>query len=223
MKRKNIKNAFTLSEILVALCLIGVIATLTLPALNVNIQKRSTITALKKSYSILGQALELMAVDEDADIKNSYCGINMNSEEDDVKNVCFERWLKQFSEERKKSFSDTCDSDWCQYKVLPDKLKKELDTATAAAVRTTDSITYFFVDGIKGDIIVDTNGTLKGPNEAGKDIFRFFVDYDNNRLVPGGSVDDPENQEDEMFQCDKENFNDMCTAEIIAKDEIKYY
>ena len=222
-KVQKIKSAFTLAEILVAITILGIIAAVTLPTLNANIQKRSTITALKKSYNTLGQALKLMAVEEDADIRNSYCGLNMNSTDSEVMKTCFERWINQFSAERKKSFSDTCDSDWCKYKIQPDKLTKELNTATAGTIRTTDGITYFFINGIKGDVLVDTNGTLKGPNETGKDIFRFYVDYENNRLVPGGSVDDPENDEDDTFHCDKDNFNDMCAAEVIEKDVIKYY
>ncbi len=222
-KVQKIKSAFTLAEILVAITILGIIAAVTLPTLNANIQKRSTITALKKSYNTLGQALKLMAVEEDADIRNSYCGLNMNSTDTDIMKTCFGRWINQFSAERQKSFSETCDSDWCKYKVAPNNLTKELNTATAGTIRTTDGITYFFINGIQGDILVDTNGTLKGPNETGKDIFRFYVDYENNRLLPGGSIDDPENEKSEIFHCDKDNFNDMCTAEVIEKDVIKYY
>lgn len=52
---KNI--AFTLSEILITLGIIGVIAALTMPGLITNFQKRATVTKLKETYSIFNQAV----------------------------------------------------------------------------------------------------------------------------------------------------------------------
>lgn len=51
------KIAFTLSEILISLTVIGIIAAITIPALITNYQKAQTIEQLKESYSILNSAL----------------------------------------------------------------------------------------------------------------------------------------------------------------------
>jgi len=54
---------FTLSEILITLAIIGIVAALTIPALMVNYQKTQTISQLKEAYSLLNQAAELIKED----------------------------------------------------------------------------------------------------------------------------------------------------------------
>ncbi len=51
------KKAFTLSEVLITLGIIGVVAALTIPSLVQNHRKRVVETSLKKSYSVLSQML----------------------------------------------------------------------------------------------------------------------------------------------------------------------
>ncbi len=55
--------AFTMAEVLVTLTIIGVIAALTLPSLNQNIQYNHLVSGCLKSYSVLNQAIERMKVD----------------------------------------------------------------------------------------------------------------------------------------------------------------
>lgn len=55
--------AFTLAEILIVLGIIGIIAALTIPTLIENVQKDVTVTKLKKSYTVLYQAVKLSEVD----------------------------------------------------------------------------------------------------------------------------------------------------------------
>ena len=50
------KNAFTLAEVLITLAIIGVVATLTLPALMTNTQEQQARTALKKGINTLTEA-----------------------------------------------------------------------------------------------------------------------------------------------------------------------
>ena len=169
---KKIKNGFTLAEVLISIGLIGVIASVTLPALSVSIQKRSAITSLKKASTTLNEAIRLMGVDEDADIRNTYCGINYKSSEADVKNKCFENWLKQMSADNSKLFGANCTKSWCKYKVTPQKTSETYNPTSSAMLQTSDGIAYLFING-SGEIAVDTNGIEKGPNEGGKDIFRF--------------------------------------------------
>lgn len=46
------KNGFTLAEVLITLAIIGVVATLTLPALMTNTQEQQARTALKKVLTL---------------------------------------------------------------------------------------------------------------------------------------------------------------------------
>ena len=50
-------NGFTLAEVLITLGIIGVVAALTMPALIGNYQKKEITTRLKKTYSIVQQAI----------------------------------------------------------------------------------------------------------------------------------------------------------------------
>ena len=62
-------KAFTLSEILIALVIIGVIATITIPPLVQKQQEQQTVVALKKAYSTLSNAYTL-AVQENGTPEN---------------------------------------------------------------------------------------------------------------------------------------------------------
>lgn len=55
------KNGFTLAEVLITLAIIGVVATLTLPALMINTAEQQAKTALKKGISTLSDAAQMNA------------------------------------------------------------------------------------------------------------------------------------------------------------------
>lgn len=57
------KVAFTLSEVLITLGIIGVVAALTIPALVSNYQKAQTVSQLKKFYSVMTQANVRSSID----------------------------------------------------------------------------------------------------------------------------------------------------------------
>ena len=58
------KNGFTLAEVLITLAIIGVVATLTLPALMTNTQEQQSRTALKKGINTLTEAAQMnLAID----------------------------------------------------------------------------------------------------------------------------------------------------------------
>jgi len=55
------KNGFTLAEVLITLAIIGVVASLTLPALMVNVQEQQAMTAYKKILNSLNEAGQVSA------------------------------------------------------------------------------------------------------------------------------------------------------------------
>ncbi len=60
MKRCFTKKGFTLAEVLIVLAVIGVIAALTIPTLMTKWREQATVTQVKKAYSDLSQACELL-------------------------------------------------------------------------------------------------------------------------------------------------------------------
>ena len=79
------KKGFTLAEVLITLGIIGIVAALTIPTLIAKHQKQVFATQLKKSYSSIGQALQ-MAQLEYGDMsgwENLAEDINQNKGEDD--------------------------------------------------------------------------------------------------------------------------------------------
>src|SRR5574344_1947497 len=64
MKLKSKFSGFTLAEVLIVLGIIGVVVAMTLPTLINKVQKQEYVTALKKDYSQINQALNQMALDD---------------------------------------------------------------------------------------------------------------------------------------------------------------
>lgn len=60
MNWNNKKSAFTLSEIMVTLTLIGFIATMTLSTIGTSIQQRARLAEFKTAYSKMESALQVL-------------------------------------------------------------------------------------------------------------------------------------------------------------------
>ena len=67
------RNGFTLAEVLITLVIIGVIAALTIPALMNKTNEQETVVAVKKAYSVLGQAYQRV-VSENGEINPTTLG-----------------------------------------------------------------------------------------------------------------------------------------------------
>ena len=63
MKFINPKQAFTLSEVLITLGIIGVVAALTMPTLMANYKKQVTVTQLKRAKSVFEQGMRKRMAD----------------------------------------------------------------------------------------------------------------------------------------------------------------
>lgn len=65
------KNGFTLAEVLITLAIIGVVATLTLPALMSNTQEQQAITAFRKSMNTISEIGTLSAAADGIDFTSA--------------------------------------------------------------------------------------------------------------------------------------------------------
>lgn len=187
------KIAFTLAEVLITLGIIGVVAAMTLPTLIANKQKMELQTALKKSYSVLSNALIDMSRDLGETVnpldynaqafvyvyKNYlkvvyYCGtqgcasMSQDEENPDVKNV-----IKNYMTYNKsKNVGTYIFDDGQMFLVDGSFIMIENPAVSVGSERVF--------------ITVDVNGYKKKPNVYGQDLFTFQI-LNNGKLVPMGS------------------------------------
>ena len=61
---RNDLSAFTLSEVLITLGIIGIVAAMTMPVLIANYQKQVQVAQIKKVYSTFSQGIKKIMADE---------------------------------------------------------------------------------------------------------------------------------------------------------------
>ena len=187
MKREL--KGFTFSEVLITLGIIGVIASLTLPSLTINIVKQQTGPSLAKAINSLETTNKLALQEGSA------------------------RSLDQLTKSAKQQYFDEAIVNYMVWRVQNvQKPYYNYNGATAYATgastmhTTKDGITYLHANegpkalsaarkkvlsrGYSGDyytVYIDVNGNAKGPNALGKDLFQVLVDT-KGTVIPYGGV-----------------------------------
>lgn len=191
IKRKS--KGFTLSEVLVTMGVIGLIAAFTIPALTTGSQDHEFRSSAKKIYSELLNAVDTMIIEgglpdfsagTNDELRNKFCE-HLRCLKTGATNEFFApfyNWYKNY------------DNGW-------DASTAGMSAALLAngmTIRTwndrsncTDIIGS--MNNICGYINVDTNGK-KNPNMFGKDFLYFWILKDDERdtyyLIPAGSLED---------------------------------
>ena len=173
--------AFTLTEVLITLGIIGVVAAMTIPNLVTKIQDAQFKTAAKKAYAITGQAFKSMQ--DDGKVLADY-GSNP----------------KTFKEEFMTYFkvAEDCGLQNCVRGVSHSDIYKTLNGEKAETTLmdegqfTTLDGQFFMIQNSERFkwllISVDVNGYKSKPNIWGRDVFTFWIDESGN-LRPMGSPD----------------------------------
>ncbi len=215
MMKKKLK-AFTMSEVLVSLTVIGVIAALTLPALNISAHKNANAQGCKKAYAVLSEAVELAKIDEPFD-KWTYT--------DEAATANYNRIKPYLSIVKECLGASGC---WTPTKALNN------GTATnfTANGYGSPTISFKLADGmnVTFDVhsesfnvtrknantilfAVDVNGN-NPPNRLGDDVF-FFVLGDDG-LVPAG------NNASGNGDCTRNGAGRDCAARVLNEGKINY-
>ena len=161
------KRGFTLSEVLITLVIIGVIAAITIPNVIANSRRQESSAKLKKAYSVLCQA----------SIKSKAMG-------DD-----WEIWAESASNAPEPDKADTAEKFSNQYLLPYLNYMKTEKKDNKFYVYLTDGMNLFVWFGGCVDIGVDLNGDKK-PNTWGIDQFDFLYcpysqpDRINGRIAP---------------------------------------
>ncbi len=221
------KSAFTLAEVLITLGIIGVVASLTLPTLIQNNQKKQFQVGLQKGYSVLLQALDAYKNDTGMTLTLKDCygettGIFKNlikpylkvlvdcgdSQADSNYDKCVQNG--EYSEEGKYT-----------YKTYSRGKAEERYFDDGQLVLTDGSILMFEnpLHSTRVFVSIDVNGFKKGPNQWGVDLFTFQLMEDGKLLPMGMAGTYYEFTDGSNLLCDKTSGNKLngiaCTAHAL--------
>lgn len=220
----NRRFAFTLSEVLITLGIIGIVAAMTLPVLTAKYMQKQTVTQLKKSYTEISQLLKLSEIDNGP---IEYWDYTLSGQNFYFKYI--KPYLKNVKEIPNSEFKkymvylnlngSQCTGEvWC---TQSDSYYSFLSNGTVIGLMTHPSQTKYKA------VSVDINGDKK-PNQLGKDVFIFcisktkkalvpygfsdagisggvFTDYDRNKIKTGGD-----------YSCNKSNKGIWCAGLIVT-------
>lgn len=228
-KRINVKQAFTLAEVLITLGIIGVVAALTIPAILVQNRERENTAKLKKVYSTMTQAYtravtefgtpdfwDLTAKDSDAGAKNM---VEILSPYFNVNKMCsadFNCWPDVTTIQLNRTSDDNfkTNSKYAAFTINDGShFAFNVESPDCSAVfGTVKSLQH-----VCATFTVDVNGS-KNPNQMGYDIFKFYVTKFG--LQPYGSEQDT--QYTFADNCSPANNGYGCAAWVIFKGNMDY-
>lgn len=178
MKRTVIKLlAFTLSELLVTLSIIGVVSALTVPTLMNKYQAQANVTQLRKVYFDLSQAADLLLTDES---KNSISATSLPNDPG--------KFLKTYLRINQDCGADLTPCFAAAYKNTNGGAVTL--SCTGNSVLTVAGYAVCVENATPNEVLVDINGPEK-PNIAGRDLFSFTIYYDGSideSMSPTGKI-----------------------------------
>jgi len=194
---ETVCEAFTLAEVLMTLLIIGIVASLTIPALINDTQDAELNTALKKVYAELSAATKQIIFDNGGTFK----GI-LSSDNDNIglRNVYAAHlsYIKSCDDARSEGCWHPLNTNggiWKNLGGFPTDgytihsgfiLNNGIFVNLVSINKACSNSSYYTKPAICAWIIVDVNG-FKKPNITGKDIFYFYILTD--RLAPWGTTD----------------------------------
>ena len=208
------KRAFTLTELLIALGIIGTIAALCIPSLMTTINNKSLAIQLQNNVAAIQQAIANQKI-----IKNT-----KDMSETAFANETDFYALFQSSKGETCSASSTTKCWGDSYRVIGGGAPSYDLVPEGNAIRLKNGATIAYKTGNNGDaygnkqlceIFIDVNGADE-PNIVGRDLFAFFISKNGtisgNRSVNPGTCDTP-----------SECFNALVKNNYNVPDDKHYY
>src|SRR5574344_1459992 len=166
------KKAFTLAEVLIVLGIIGIVAAMTIPQLISNYHKAATVSQLKKTYSMLNQALKASIVDNGDVSEWDYVGSG---------EVIGEKYILPYLKVISK-----CPLSWTTEAAKNSSGTNSYAYQGRYGYYLVDGTVISFANYFPGNaydwsmnhalgITVDLDGLKKGPNRVGHDVFTFLI------------------------------------------------
>ena len=219
------KKGFTLSEVLITLGIIGVVAAMTLPALVAKYQKIQTVNQLKKAYNVVGNAIQKAKAEYgDTEFWDLDSSNDIQASSDFA-----HKYLIPYLDVVKNCETDTTSE--CLYTLtnsngasggsLDNFSRFVLNDGTLIFVMTKlNSETSVFPKIVY--LNIDING-FKEPNKRGKDHFEFAVvlDTTDDMFRPLGRVNaSGQSQDIETIKsnCSENGTGSYCSSRIILNN-----
>jgi len=188
----KINKGFTLSEVLITLGIIGIVAALTIPTLINNYQKKRYVEGAKKGYSILTQALKMAAIENDTPENLAPIFSDWRTAPILIKNQM--KILKDCDW----TLGQGCWGDSAMESALSDHYR--VITADGIGFSIGYSLNCAVDKGANADsptknvcgmALIDSNGP-KPPNMIGRDIFEWFMTSSKKGIIlyPTGGKED---------------------------------
>ena len=214
-------NAFTLAEVLITLVIIGVIAAITVPTLMNKTNNQEYVSKLKKTYSTLAQATNLIIAEEGN--PNSSKGGWAKSTND-----IYKLYKKKLHSAKECGTNSGCFGQGV-YKLLNNNNDGDFDNfTTSPKLVLADGVQIMFYDGyfsptcqtqyynnmstnVCDTIFVDINGKKK-PNKYGRDMFVFALK--ENGLYPIGCENDD--------RCSTSDIGNGCACKVLREGAMNY-
>jgi prepilin-type N-terminal cleavage/methylation domain-containing protein len=211
----NLRKAFTLSEILITIAILGFVAAITIPAMTTDILRTQYETGVKESYALLNNILKKINVDYQCDNDLKCTGIFTTGKTTQTLGAELTKYLKVVLDcditTTKNCWSDTTNDNFdgtgvninlntsaYYYKFIgtngmtyavhsyTDDANPDCTNNASTGALGSNS----FMSQVCGVIIVDVNGHKK-PNTKGKDTFTFYITNGKGPLLyPSGGIDD---------------------------------
>ncbi len=217
---KNFKYAFSLAEVLIALFIVSIIASITIPSFIKNIEKEKTVTKLKNTYLDINQAIKISEI-ENGSISKWDRTIVISEYFDSY----IEPYLKVLNSEistitttsYKKISGGYASTNSGINQLHPNETIKKYNLHSGAQIFVSNSLNNAVL------IFIDINGNSL-PNQFGKDVFMYqinsTVDSKGIKLIPYGYISTDEfnvptpmqptrefliNGTDQHYCCNKDN------------------
>ena len=198
------KFGFTLAEVLITLGIVGVVASMTLPTLNNNVQKRSYEAGAKKAYNTISNAVSMYMADQDTEdlaatplynnqdglraFVNKYFRVSIDCGNRYYKSNGASCYAKEFYSMDRSAKTDAAKGQCMQVVALVDGMSMCFDSGPMddaavdedingdGKVDDKDKVTSSTKENVETPLMVefDTNGP-NGPNTSGRDIFQVAV------------------------------------------------
>lgn len=222
---KNKKYGFTLTELLIALTIIGAVAALSIPSLMENLNKKQMVTLLKSTVS----SIQTLA--------GNQLAINKSKTLLDTDFANPEKLLQEKNFQIAQLCTKAADCWKNRYKKLDGyeltdrALSEDVDTGKTVILKNGMILTYTLKGGypvmtdgdqVLGMFRVDVNGNDK-PNIIGRDLFWFLITK-NGKIVDYYTSKNTEYvQETAIAQCKSADVISACFSELLRNNWVVEY
>jgi len=232
--------AFTLAEVLITLLIVGIVASLVIPALINDTQKAEYVTKLKKESAVFQQAFKLLVLDAGGSILNnpnfncsgSSCNTTASANAMNdfatklnvVKNCgngqgCwYTSPLKWLGKDLLTSNLELRWNDKYSKAILADStlMTVVINNSNCGATPSTAPAGSPLYSSICGEIDIDING-VSGPNQYGRDFFVFWIT--KTGIYPVGTYNDG-------YSCDINSStwatSEGCAGKVLTEGAMNY-